>query len=283
MTKSMYKVLVLAVLFGGLFALGGAKEASSGVHVNIDIAAPPIIQFAAPPDVYVVPSGSSYVYMAPDYDGVYFYGGSWYRFYNDQWFKASRYNGDWGYVEPSIVPPVIIALPPEYIHSVPSGYYRIPYNDFNSNWQSWDQGRHWDSYDWYKNESSDAVRRARYNSIDSYRQQRGVHSSQQQQVQGHQQQNIQPSQHQQAQHQQAQHQQSQHQQAQHQQSQHQQSQHQQSQHQQAQHQQSQHQQAQHQQSQHQQAQHQQSQHQQPQHQQAQHQQQQGGKKHEEEK
>ena len=94
MKKSIYRVLGVTVLFGAMFALGGTKEASAGLQVNIGIAAPPPLQFAAPPDVYVVPSGSSYVYMVPDYDGIYFYGGNWYRYYNDDWFRSSRYNGD---------------------------------------------------------------------------------------------------------------------------------------------------------------------------------------------
>ena len=51
MRKSIYTVLGLAVLFGALFAFGGTKEASAQVQVNIDIVAPPPLQFAAPPDV----------------------------------------------------------------------------------------------------------------------------------------------------------------------------------------------------------------------------------------
>ena len=60
----------LVFLFGALCTLGWTKEASAEVHVNIDIVAPPPLQFAAPPDVYVGPSGTSYVYMVPDDDGV---------------------------------------------------------------------------------------------------------------------------------------------------------------------------------------------------------------------
>jgi len=203
--------LVLVVLIGAMSALGGTKEASAGLQVNIDIAIPPPLQFSAPPDVYVVPSGSSYVYMAPDYEGVYFYGGYWYRIYNDHWFRSSHYNERWDYIETSNVPQVIIVVPPEYIHHVPSGYYRIHYDDYHNNWQSWDHGRHWDNYDWYQHERRDDTRRERYNSINSYRQQRGIQPTQHQQgyqqqnvqpshhQQGHQQQNVEPSQHQQKQ------------------------------------------------------------------------------------
>jgi hypothetical protein len=198
MKKSMCGVLGLAVLFGALCTLGLTKEASAEVQVNINIVAPPPLQFAEPPDVYVVPSGSSYVYMVPNHDGVYFYGGNWYRFYNDRWFRSSHYNERWDYIETSHVPQVIIVVPPEYIHSVPSGYYRIHYDDFHSNWQSWDQGRHWDSYDWYQNERRDDTRRERHNSIESYRQQRGV-QTQQHNVQQPQQRDMQAPQHQQEQ------------------------------------------------------------------------------------
>jgi len=190
MKKSIYSVLGLAVLFGALFALVVTQEASAQVQVNIGIVAPPPLQFAAPPDVYVVPSGISYVYMVPDYDGVYFYGGNWYRFYNGYWFQSTSYNGYWGYIEPSMVPQVIFVIPPEYIHYVPSGYYRIHYNDFFGNWRTWDQRRHWDRYDWYKHERRDDIRRERYNRIDRDRQQRGVQTLQQQ-GQGRQQHDVQ--------------------------------------------------------------------------------------------
>ena len=79
-------MLELIVFFGALVAISAPQVASAQVQVNIGIVAPPPLQFAAPPDVYVVPSGTSYVYMVPNYDGVYFYGGNWYRFYDDYWF-----------------------------------------------------------------------------------------------------------------------------------------------------------------------------------------------------
>ena len=196
MKKSMYGVLGFAVLFGALVALGWSKDASAELRVNIDIAIPPPLQFAEPPDVYVVPSGTSYVYMAPNYDGVYFYGGNWYRLYNGRWFRSSHYNERWDYIETSIVPQVIVVLPPEYIHYVPSGYHRIHYDDLSSNWQSWDQGRHWDSYDWYKHERRDDVRRERYNFIERDRHQRGIQTQQHQQWRGRQQHDVQrPQQH----------------------------------------------------------------------------------------
>jgi hypothetical protein len=166
MKKNIYEVLGLIVLFGVLFALGGTQEASAQVQVNINIMPPPPLQFAAPPDVVVIPSGISYVYMVPNYYGVYFYDGYWYRFYRGYWFRSSIYNGYWGYIEPSIVPQCIIAIPPEYIYYVPSGYYRIHYHDLHRNWRTWDEGHHWNRYDWYKHEMRDDIRRERYSQIE---------------------------------------------------------------------------------------------------------------------
>jgi hypothetical protein len=192
MKRSIYRVLALAVLFGALFTLGVTQEASAQVQVNIGIVAPPPLQFSAPPDVYVVPSGTSYVYMVPDYDGVYFYGGTWYRYYNNYWFRSSSYNGGWNYIDQSRVPQVIIVIPPEYVHYVPPGYYRIHYNDFYGNWRTWDHKRHWDHYDWYNHERRDDIRRERYNRIDRDRQQRGAQTFQHQQGQGGRQQHAVP-------------------------------------------------------------------------------------------
>jgi hypothetical protein len=212
MNNNMNRVLVLAVFFVTVITLGWNKEAPAELQVNINIDVPPPLQFTGPPDVYVVPSGSSYVYMAPDYEGVYFYGGSWYRSYNDRWYRSSHYNERWDYIETSNVPHVIIVVPPQYIHHVPSGYHRIHYDDYHNNWQSWDQGRHWDSYDWYQHERRDDTRRERYEHIERDHhhrndltpqhqgyQQHNVQPSQHQQKQGHQQQKVKSSQHQQKQ------------------------------------------------------------------------------------
>jgi len=193
--KKIYTVLGLAVLFGVLFALGGAKEAVAQVPVTIGIVPPPPLQFATPPDLYVVPSGPSYVYMVPNYDGVYFYGGYWYRFYNGYWFQSPFYNGYWNYIEPSMVPQVIFLVPPEYIHYVPYDYYRIPYNDFYGNWRTWDNSRHWHRYDWYQHEMRDDIRRERYSHIERDRQQRGVQTQHHHEVQRHQQYDVQKPEH----------------------------------------------------------------------------------------
>ena len=181
MKKSIHGVLGLVVLLGTLFAIGVTQEASAQVQVNVNIVAPTPLQFAAPPDVYVIPSGISYVYMVPNYDGLYFYNGYWYRFYNGYWFRSFIYNGYWDYMELPMVPQCIIAIPPEYIYYVPSGYYHIHYHDLHRNWRTWDEDHHWNRYDWYKHEMRDDIRRERYSHIDRDRQQRGIQAPRHQQ------------------------------------------------------------------------------------------------------
>ena len=48
MSKSIFRVLVLVVLLGALFAFGGTKEALAEVSVNINIGPPPIVVVEPP-------------------------------------------------------------------------------------------------------------------------------------------------------------------------------------------------------------------------------------------
>lgn len=126
-------------------------SAAGDVNLSIGVGLPPLT-FAAEPDVVVVPSGTSYVYMVPDTPGMYFYGGFWYRFHGNRWYRSDIYNGPWAYVGTSIVPRVIIDVPPDYYRHLPRGYHRIHYGDLHKNWRSWDRGRYWNRHDWYKHE-----------------------------------------------------------------------------------------------------------------------------------
>jgi hypothetical protein len=151
------------------FVLGMlAINASADVNINIGISAPPVV-FAAPPDVVVVPSDSSYVYMTADTPGIYFYDDYWYRFYGGHWFRATIYNGPWVYIATSLVPVVVVDIPPYYVHYLPRGYHRIHYRDLHSHWQEWHRDRYWNRYDWYRKEVREHERRHR----EGYKQPRG--------------------------------------------------------------------------------------------------------------
>jgi hypothetical protein len=140
-------VLVSLCLCFGLGALPNA--AGADVHVGIHITLPPL-RFAGEPELVVVPSGPSYVYVVPGEEGLYFYGGYWYRTYGGRWYRSTIYNGPWRYVEVGRVPRYVVDVPRDYYRRLPPGYHRIPYSDLHRHWREWDRDRHWHRYDWYK-------------------------------------------------------------------------------------------------------------------------------------
>ena len=142
----------IALLVVSLLFVLGVPFAGAAVDVDVNIAVPSPMEFAEPPDVVVVPSGTAYVYMVPDMPGLYFYNNFWYRFYEDHWYRSRIYNGRWDYIQTHRVPRFVLDVPPDYYGSLPPGYYRIHYGDLHRNWRVWDRGRHWNRYDWYKRE-----------------------------------------------------------------------------------------------------------------------------------
>jgi hypothetical protein len=122
---------------------------------------PPPFDQELPPDMVVAPSGNTYVYMAPDYPGVYFYQGGWYRWWNGGWYIAPAWRSGWSSVRFSAVPQVIVSIPPTYVRQFPSDYRRLSYRDYHSNWKKWDERHYWHSQEWYRHELRDDVRRER--------------------------------------------------------------------------------------------------------------------------
>lgn len=153
----MKQIVLLMVSLFFVLSIPLVGEAGD-VNVSIGVDLPPLV-FAGPPDVVVVPSETSYVYMVPDMVGLYFYGGYWYRFHGGRWFRATIYSGPWAYIVTSRVPRVIVNVPPDYFRHMPPGYHRIPYRDLHRSWRMWDNKRHWHRYDWYKHELREHERR----------------------------------------------------------------------------------------------------------------------------
>jgi hypothetical protein len=161
LTERRYKFMKqIVLLMVSLFFVVSMPLVGEAGNVNISIGiAPPPLEFAGPPDVIVVPSGTTYVYMVPDMIGLYFYHSYWYRFHDRRWYRSTIYSGPWTYIETSIVPGVIVNVPPDYFRYVPRGYHRIHYRDLYRSWRTWDNNRHWNRYDWYKHELREHERR----------------------------------------------------------------------------------------------------------------------------
>ncbi len=160
------KLIVFLLLSVVAVIVSPISAGAINVNIGINIGAPAPLAFEEPPDVVVVPSGETYVYMVPNMTGVYFYDGYWYRFHRGHWFRSTVYNGSWGFIETSVVPAVVVDVPPEYPRYLPHDYHRIHYADFDRHWRGWERERHWHGYGWYKKESRADVRREREHRIE---------------------------------------------------------------------------------------------------------------------
>jgi hypothetical protein len=121
----------------------------AAVNINIDIPLPPLIQFAAPPDVIVMPETDG-VYAAPDLDtDLFFWDGSWWRLWEGRWYRSPYYDRDWVYYDQ--VPSFYFNVDPHwrtYYHNHNWyghnwNYERIPYERLHQNWKSWKTRKSW--------------------------------------------------------------------------------------------------------------------------------------------
>ena len=71
MKKGINVILGMAVLLGVLTALGGAREATAQVQINVNLGPPPIVA-AEPPTMVLVPHSQVYFVPEPDVD-IFFY------------------------------------------------------------------------------------------------------------------------------------------------------------------------------------------------------------------
>jgi len=164
-----YKIKIKAEVIPDEKAMETLSKATTGTtdrgNINFPVAPPPVVGIGpsslqgvvAPPDVVVVPSGETYVYMVPNTMGVYFFSGYWYRYYEGYWFQSPSYAGNWGMVAPAAVPRVVVNVPPEYPRYLPPAYHRIHYNDLYKHWREWDSNHEWHNRDWYKTEMKPEV------------------------------------------------------------------------------------------------------------------------------
>jgi len=122
----------------------------AGVNVNVSIALPPPIVFAAPPEMIVLPE--TYVYVVPDVDvDIFFYNGWWWRPWEGRWYRSRDYNAGWVYYQ----------RVPSFYRRIPSGwrndyrdhrwgghqwnYQRIPHQQVLQNWRGWEKSKHWEN------------------------------------------------------------------------------------------------------------------------------------------
>ena len=143
----MKKLLFGTMLLALVIVVPIPTMAAVDIHVSIPL--PPLIVFAAPPEVIVIPE--TYVYVVPDIDvDIFFYNGWWWRPWGGRWYRSHYYNRGWGYY--NNVPSFYFDVDPGW-----RGYYRdhnwyghrwnyerIPHQRLQQSWKSWQNDRRWE-------------------------------------------------------------------------------------------------------------------------------------------
>jgi hypothetical protein len=148
--NKMKKLLIGTLLLALVIVVPIPTMAMGGrVDVGISVPLPPLIVFAAPPEVVVIPE--TYVYAVPDLDvDIFFYNGWWWRPWEGRWYRSQNYSSGWKYYKDV----------PSFYRGIPSGwrndyrehrwsgyqwdYQRIPHQQLQQNWSKWEKSRYWE-------------------------------------------------------------------------------------------------------------------------------------------
>ena len=143
MKKLLLSIIVLVLV--QVFPI----QAIARVDVGINISLPPLIVFAGPPEVVVLPETD--VYAVPDINvDIFFYNGWWWRPWEGRWYRSRNYNSGWAYYQN--VPSFYREVPPGWRNDYRNhrwkgnqwNYQRIPHQQVQTNWNSWEKNRHWE-------------------------------------------------------------------------------------------------------------------------------------------
>jgi len=144
----MKKVIFGTLLFALLMVV--PVPTMAGVDVNVNIGLPPLIEFSGPPEMVVLPETN--VYVVPDVDvDIFFYNGWWWRPWQGRWYRSQYYNSGWGYYQgvPSFYGGIYSGWRNDYRNHSWRGhrwnYQRIPHQQVERNWGSWEKSKHWEN------------------------------------------------------------------------------------------------------------------------------------------
>ena len=119
------------------------------VNVSVDIALPPLIVFASPPEMVVIPETN--VYAVPDLDvDIFFYNGWWWRPWEGRWYRSRDYGSGWGYYR--YVPSFYGGVPRRWKNDYRQNHWkgrqwnhqRVSHEQVQKNWRHWEKSRHWE-------------------------------------------------------------------------------------------------------------------------------------------
>jgi hypothetical protein len=140
------------LLLGGLLlasVMAVPITAMARMSVDINIALPPLIQFAAPPEVVAIPETD--VYTDPDLDvDIFFCNGWWWRPWQGHWYRSRDYRSGWAHYPHT--PSFYNGLPSGWRHAYKEhrykgrewNYQRISHEQLQQNWRDWNKNRYWE-------------------------------------------------------------------------------------------------------------------------------------------
>ncbi len=156
----MLKRIILLTGLAGMLVLTGCiitatasvprttvRPAPDDDDTNVRVVGPPAVVVVDDPELVVIPG--TYVYWLDGQEGVYFYGGGWWRAWDGYWYRADVYNGQWVRVELGHVPHPVTHLPYGW-HENRYDAPRVHWYDARNHWRGWENDKYWDKRKWKK-------------------------------------------------------------------------------------------------------------------------------------
>ena len=143
----MKKILIRTIFLASILLFPVPTMAEVNIGINIPL--PPLIVFASPPEVVVIPE--TYVYVVPNSDvDIFFYDGWWWRPWEGRWYRSRHYGSGWVYYQrvPSFYGRVPSSWRSDYRDHRWGGqqwnHQRIPHQQLQRNWSTWKKSNHWE-------------------------------------------------------------------------------------------------------------------------------------------
>lgn len=132
------RIFLVSFLALSAFLVSGAR-ADVDVNVSVNL---PVVQITEEPVMAVIPGTYIYFIYGHQHD-FFYYGGFWWRFHHNRWYRAGHYNGPWKYRKDKSVPPHLLRLPADWrrMNVVHSGF---KYQEVKKNWRQWEKQKRWE-------------------------------------------------------------------------------------------------------------------------------------------
>jgi len=132
------KIAILVTILAGSLSVPSLM-ADVDVNINVNL---PVVQMKDEPVMAVIPG--TYIYFIYGYEhDFFFYGGYWWRFHHNYWYRANNYNGPWKMRKTKYVPLPLTRIPSDWrkMTVANSGF---KYQEVKKNWKQWEKEKRWD-------------------------------------------------------------------------------------------------------------------------------------------